>query len=211
MKYIRHSVVLLLCLILITSLATPAEAKSFDAKKAKKNVTVTYKQTPTGVLAVYKNKNKTALKLKATFKFKDAAKKNLSQETQENLCLGAKSTATLFFATPRDEYGNCIKYNSYVGSFSVGKSQKKDYTKNIQISTQLETVETKFAAINTSKKKLSNIHATMVFYNANGAICRCITKELNCFKPGELSQFSIQYPDNMTVPSKVKVYIDWAY
>lgn len=211
MKYIRHSAVLLLCFALIMSVATPVDAKGFDKVKAKKNVSVSYKKTPTGVLAIYKNKNKTSLNLSATFRFKDAAKKDLSKETQKNLCLGAKSTATFFFAAPRDEYGNCINYSSYTGSFSVSKSKKKNYVKDIQISSQIDTVETKFAAINTGKKNLTNIHATMVFYYADGSISRCFTKELNCYKPGEMSQFSIQYPNDMGKPNKVKVYIDWAY
>lgn len=211
MKNIKCFLIPLLCFVLIMTLLAPGEVQAFDKNNAKKNVTVTYKKTPTGVLAIYKNKNKTALNLSATFRFKDAAKKDLSKETQKNLCLGAKSTATFFFAAPRDEYGNCINYSSYTGSFSVSKSKKKNYVKDIQISSQIDTVETKFAAINTGKKNLTNIHATMVFYYADGSISRCFTKELNCYKPGEMSQFSIQYPNDMGNPNKVKVYIDWAY
>lgn len=211
MKIIKRFLIPFLCFALILTLLTPGEVQAFDKAKAKKNVTVTYKKTPTGVLAIYKNKNKTALTLNATFRFRDAAKKDLSKETQKNLCLGAKSTATFFFAAPRDEYGNCINYSSYSGSFSVSKSKKKTYVKNIQISSQIDTVETKFAAINTGKKDLTNIHTTMVFYYVDGSISRCFTKELNCYKAGELTQFSIQYPDDMGKPDKVKVYVDWAY
>lgn len=211
MKNSKRFLIPFLCLALILTFLKPVNVQAFDKAKAKKNITVSYKKTPTGVLAIYKNKNKSAVKLRATFRFKDAAKKDLSKETQENLCLGAKSTATFFFAAPRDEYGNCINYSSYSGSYSVSKSKKKNYTKNIQISSQIEAVETKFASMNTGKKKLSNIHATMVFYYADGSICRCFTKELNCYKPGELTQFSIQYPNDMIKPDKVKVYIDWAY
>lgn len=212
MKTIKRFLISILCLTMIfTMFSTPVKAQAFDKVKAKKNVAVTYKKLPTGVLAVYKNKNKVAVDLSATLRFRDADKKNLSKETQKNRCLGAKATATFFFAAPRDEYGNVINYTSYAGSFSVAKSKYKTYTSKIIISSELDAIEAKFAAVNSGSKKLSNIHATIVFYSADGAPIRCFTKELNCFKANSVCQFNVSYPDDMTRPDKVKVYIDWAY
>lgn len=212
MKKINRYLIPLLCLAFIFTLySAPMEAQAFDRGKAKKNITVTYKKFPTGVLAVYKNKNKEAVTLSATMHFRDAAKKDLSKETQKNLSLGAKATATFFFTAPRDEYGNCINYNNYTCSYSVSKAQKKSYVKKISISSQLDVVEAKFAAVNTGTKELSSIHATFVFYSEDGMPIRCFTKTLSCFKGNSIDQFVISYPDGMQRPSKVKVYVDWAY
>lgn len=138
MKITKKILPFLLCLILLATLAAPVQAKSsFDKSRAKKNVSVTYKKLPDGILAVYKNKNKTALKLTASVNFMDADKKSLSKDRQENPCLGGKSTAAFFFPAPRDEYGNPVKYDSYKGSFSVAKSKYKSYSKKIKVSHEL--------------------------------------------------------------------------
>ena len=212
MKKMKRFLIPILCLIVVfTMMGAPMEAQAFDKTAAKKKISVTYKKLPNGVLAVYKNKNKTSVNLSATLRFLDADKNEFSKEKQKNRCLGANATATFFFPTPRDEFGNCINYSSYSGSFSVSKSKYKTYAKKIIISSELDTVEAKFAAMNSGTKTLSNIHATFVFYNADGSAIRCFTKELNCFKKNSMEQFSISYPEDMAKPDKVKIYIDWAY
>lgn len=210
MKEIRKVFCFFICLAITVNLFTIPQ--NVQAKtNLKKEVTVTYKKTPTGVLAIYKNKNKKNVTVTITMHFRDASKKDISKETQKNLCLGAKSTSTFFFPAPRDENGDCINYTSYVGKYSVGKSKHKSYASKITISSQLDVIEGQFVAVNTSSKKLSHIHSTIVFYNSNGEIVRCFTKELNCFKPSEIQQFSVEYPDDMGKPDKVRVYVDWAY
>lgn len=211
MKKTKQICIFALCLVLVLTLfAFPADTYA-KTNTLKKKVTVTYKKTPTGILAVYKNKNKKAVRIRATMHFKDAAKNDISKDTLENLCLGAKATGTLFFPAPRDENGDCINYNSYSCSYSVKKSSYKNAASKIVISSELDIVEGKFVAVNSGKKTLSHIHATAVFYGADGSIRRCFTKELTCYKPGEIFQFSIEYPSDMSKPDKVKVYIDWAY
>lgn len=199
-------------MILCVTLLSPMQAQAaFDKTKAKKNVTVTYKQLPNGVLAIYKNKNKTTLKLTASMSFHDGDKKSISKEKQSNLCLGGNSTAALFFSAPRDEYGNTINYSSYKGSYSVAKSKYKSYSKKISISGELDVIQGSFVAVNLSGKKLSNIHATIVFYDGNNEILGCSTKYLNCYEKNAIDQFMISYAGESYQPSKAKVYIDWAY
>lgn len=209
MKKIKQIMCLCLCFLVAINLVFPQDVQAKTTLK--KKVTVSYKKTPTGILAVYKNKNKKAVRVKATMCYKDGGKKNISKETQENLCLGVKATATFFFPAPRDENGDCINYASYTGSYSVSKSKYKNYASKIKVSHQLDPAEAKFVAVNTGNKGLSHIHATLVFYNGNRDITRCFTKELNCFHANDIQQFSIQYPDDMRDPSNVKVYVDWAY
>ena len=210
MKRLKKFIVFILCLVTVTNLFTmPQTVQAKTTLKSK--VTVTYKKTSTGILAIYKNKNKKNVHVKATMHFRDANKKDISKETQENLCLGAKATATFFFSAPRDENGDYVNYTSYSGKYSVSKSNYKSSASKIKIKSQLDIVEAKFTAVNEASKKVSHIHATFVFYNSNGDIDRCFTKELTCFKPADIEQFSIQYPSDMQTPSRIKTYVDWAY
>lgn len=190
MKITKKILPLLLCLTFLATLAVPVQAKSsFDKNKAKKNVTVTYKKLPDGILAVYKNKNKTALKLTASVNFMDAAKKSLSKDRQENPCIGGKSTAAFFFPAPRDEYGNPVTYDSYKGSFSVAKSKYKSYSKKIKVSHELIPAEGQFTAANRNGKKLTNICAVIVFSDRDGTPLKCMVKYLNCFEKGSADRF----------------------
>lgn len=213
MKRFKKCQILILCLsMLFVMLSAPMPAQAaFNKTTAKKNVSVTYKKLPKGVLAIYKNQNKTALKLTATMHFRDGEKKDISKETQKNLCLAGKSTAAFFFPAPVDEYGQVINYSSYKGSFSVAKSKYKSYSSKITVSSDLQTIEGTFAAVNIGTKTLTNIHATMVFYDGDGHILGCSTKYLNCYQKNSIDQFSISYVGESWQPSKVKVYIDWAY
>lgn len=212
----RHTILQLgaafLCLILIVGLsAQPAGAKKFDKAAAKKKVSVTYKKLSDGVLVIYKNKNNTTLKLTATMRFRDGDKNDISVEKQSNLCFGAKSTAAFFFAAPRDEYGNVVNYSSYKGSFSVARSKYTSRAKNITVSTELNAIEGTFAAVNTGNKTLSNIHATILFYDGAGNLLGCSPKYLNCFEKNSIDQFTVSYADRPWQPGKAKVYIDWAF
>lgn len=208
----KCAIIITCMLILCTLLSFPMQTQAaFNKTKAKKNVTVTYKQLPNGILAIYKNKNKSAIKLTATVNFCDGDKKSISKEKQTNLCLTGKSTAALFFNAPRDEYGNAVNYSSFKGSFSVSKSKYKSYIKKINISSELDAVEGSFAAINMSGKRLSSIHATIIFYDGNGEILDCSTKYLNCYEKNAIDQFKISYAGESYQPSKVKIYVDWAY
>ena len=212
MKITKKILPFLLCLAFLATLAVPVQAKSsFDKSRAKKNVTVTYKKLPDGILAVYKNKNKTALKLTASVNFMDAAKKSLSKDKQENLCLGGKSTAAFFFPAPLDEYGSPVQYNSYKGAFSVAKSKYKSYSKKIKVSHELTPAEGQFTATNRSGKKLTNICAVIVFSDKNGTPLKCVVKYLNCFKKNASDSFSISYAGEPYRPDKAKVYISWAF
>lgn len=212
MKNTKRYLLLLLCLVLCTALVSPVHAKStFNKNKAKKNVTVTYKKLPDGILAVYKNKNKTALKLTASMDFLDADKKSISKEKQTNLCLGGKSTAAFFFPAPRDEYGNPVNYASRKGSFSVAKSKYKSYSSKINTSYELTAVEGQFTASNQSGKKLSSICAVIVFYDRDDIPLKCTVKYLNCFEKNAVDQFGISYAGESYQPEKAKVYVSWAY
>lgn len=208
----KYRIVILCLLVLCTTLVRPVQTKAaFNKTTAKKNVTVTYKKLPDGVLAVYKNKNNVAIKLTAAVAFRDGDNKNISKITQKNLCLAGNASAAFFFQTPQDEYGNPINYSSYKGTYSVAKSSYTAYSKRISVTSEIDTIETTFTASNFGKKTLTNIHATIVFYDSDGKIVGCSTKYLNCFKKNSTDQFSISYSGKSWTPAKVKVYIDWAY
>lgn len=211
-RMLKYKILFLCMAVLCAALLSPVQAQAaFNKEKAKKNVTVTYKKLPDGVLAVCKNKNKDAVRLTAGMSFLDGEKKSISKEKQTNLCLEGKSTAAFFFHAPRDEYGNPVNYSSYKGSYSVAKSKYKGYHKKISISTELDVIEGRFVAVNLSGKTLSSIHATIVFYDGSGEILGCCAKYLNCYGKNEIDQFGISYVGEMPQPSRAKVYIDWAY
>ena len=211
MKRMKGCIIILCFALLLTTLVHPVEAQKFDKTAAKKKITVTYKKAPNGILAIYKNKNNVSVKLSSTMCFLDSDKKNLSKEKQINYCLGANSTGALFFVAPMDESGNTLKYTSYKCTFSVNKSNYKSYSKKISISSDLQTISGNFAAINLSGKKLSTIHATIAFYDSDNSLILCKTKNLNCFEKNSIDQFTIDYVEQINQPTKVKVYIDWAY
>ena len=102
------------------------------------NTTVSYKKFPNGILATYKNKNKTNISLTATMNFLDSDNQSLSKDKQQNLCLKGKSTATFFFVAPKDEYGHAVNYTNYKGRFSVAKTKYKPYNSHININTKLD-------------------------------------------------------------------------
>ena len=208
---VRISVACFCLAVLFTALVKPVEARTFNKAAAKKKVSVTCCRLNEGILVICKNKNKTNLKITMNMKFLDGDGQVISREEQTNLCLTAKSTATFYFVGPRNEYGNIIDYTSYKQSFSINKSGKTSRVKSISVSSKLDNIEGKFVGVNSGSKKLTNIHATMVFYSSDGAPWFCNTKSLNCFKPNDIDQFSIFYADRSGCPSKVKVYVDWAY
>ena len=214
MKKIKtlKGILLILCMIcVVVSSIQPVQAKKFNKTTAKKNISVTYKTAPNGILAIYKNKNKTAVKLSSTMNFLDADKKSISKEKQVNYCLGGKSTGTFFFVAPMDESGNTLKYTSFKCSFSIAKSSYKSYSKKISVSSDLKVISGNFAAINMSGKTISTIHATIAFYDSTNHLVLCRPKNLNCFQANSIDQFTIDYPDQINQPAKAVVYIDWAY
>lgn len=207
-----RGIILVLCMMcLVVSSVQPVQAKKFNKTTAKKNISVTYKVAPNGILAIYKNKNKVAVKLSATMLFWDADGKSISKEKQINYCLSAKSNGAMFFVAPMDESGNTIKYTSYKSSFSVAKSSYKGYNKKISISSDLKVISGNFAAINMSGKTLSTIRATVAFYDSTNHLVLCRTKYLNCTDMNSIDQFTIDYPDDINSPTKAVVYVDWAY
>ena len=213
MKKIRKIQVIALCFaILLGTFSVPMRAEAaFNKKEIKKKITVTYKKLPYGILVMYSNKNKTNVSLTATMKFLDSDNQVLSKDTQKNLCLKGKSKAAFFFVAPRDEYGHVVNYTNYKGRLSVAKTSYKPSNSSINISSKLDAVEGSFVAVNSGKKTLTNIHATIVLYDENGFTLGCYTKYLNCFKPNDIDQFKISYAAESFQPNKAKVYIDWAY
>ena len=210
MKKIK-GILLILCLVLVVGIMVqPVSAKKFDKKEAKKKVTVTYKKTTNGILAIYKNKNKTALKITATMHFLGSNNKDTANETRTNNCVSGNSTATIFFRAPIDANGNYVNYSGYKSSFSVAKSKYKGYAKKITVSSELKVIEGAFTAVNMSGKDLSNIEATIAYYDGNNNLIGCKIQYLNCFKKNSIDQFTVDYVEG-TSPTKVKVYINTAY
>ena len=161
-------------MILCATLFSPIQAQAaFNKTRAKKNVTVTYKKLPDGILAIYNNKNKTTIRLTASMNFQDGDKKSISKDTQTNLCLSGKSKAALLFPTPRDEYGNPVNYSSYKGSFSVAKSKYKSYSKKINID-NLEPGDLLFFSCNSSGRGNVGHVAIVAEVNKDNGTCKFI-------------------------------------
>ena len=180
-------------------------------KPVKSKISVSYQKFADGVVVTYKNKNKCAVKLTAKLSFKDAAGTVLSKEKEVNSCLGASRTAAVYFKAPVDSYGNTIPFVSYKSSFSIKKSSFKDRSKKIYLTQDIQAMQTSFTAINLSGKKLSQIQATIVMRDSNNKIVYSCTKFLNCYEPDQNMLFNVEYPEGMIRPSKVTVYINYAY
>ena len=143
--------------------------------------------------------------------FLGANNKDTSKETRTNNCVSGKSTATIFFRAPVDPNGNYVNYSGYKSSFKVEKSQYKGYAGKIKVSSELRVVEGAFTAVNMSGKDLSNIEATIAYYDGNDNLMGCKIQYLNCFKKNSIDQFTVDYIQGLGIPAKVKVYINTAY
>ena len=210
---LKWTAFLLFIIFCITSnpASNAASAENFNKTKAKKNITVTYKKVPDGILAIYKNKNDYTVKLTGKVRFLDASKNELSAIKEINNCVGAKSTCAIFYPAPYDSDGNVIKYNSYKGTFSVAKTKYKSYSKKMTVGTDLQTIGTNVSVVNTSGKKLNNIHVTAVFYGSDNSILGCQGKYVNCYEKGSIDLFTLDHKSSWGRPSKVKIYVNWAY
>ena len=96
MKRIKGILCLCLCFLLAVNLLVPQEVQAKTTLK--KKVTVSYKKTPTGILAIYKNKNKKAVRVKATMHFKDGGKKDISKRNTGKLMPWGKSHCNIFLS-----------------------------------------------------------------------------------------------------------------
>lgn len=186
-------------------------ASSFNKTKAKKNITVTYKKISDGIIAIYKNKNTYPVKLTGKIQFQDFDKSPIKTLKDTNYCLGAKSSAVIFFPAPYDSDGTVINYSSYKGTFSVAKTKYKNYSKKINVGSDIQTVSTNFSAINTSEKKLTNIHLSVLFYDNAGNILGCKGKFLSCYDKNSTELFTIDHDTDWGQPGRVKIYVDYAY
>lgn len=212
MKKVYKVLSFLLCLsIVLTLCGATTQVQAFDKKAAKKKVSVTYRKVPNGVLAIYKNKNSYAVTLSGTMKFYDGASNVMSKETQKNNCLAAKKTATFLFKMPTDQYGNSIQYTKYKASYSVNSTKYKSAIDNISVNCELKPIQAQGVAVYNGKKTLSNVNATLVFYDGNDNIVSCKTKYLSCYTSNAIDQFTVNYDLESYVPSKYKIYINWAY
>ena len=114
-KNIFKVITLILSLILVFSTGVSfkyAQANSFNKTAAKKNISVNYKKTSDGLIAIYKNKNSYPVKLKSVMKFRDANNKAIQVTKKYNICLGSKETCVIFYPAPYDNDGNYINYNN---------------------------------------------------------------------------------------------------
>ena len=201
-----------MCFVLLCIMPVKvSKAEAFNKKEAQKKITVSYKKLSDGILAIYKNKNKYAVKLTGTMRFRDADGKDIQVLKEQNFCLEAGASCAMFFSTPYDSNGNHVNYTSYKGSFSVAKTQYKGYSKKISISSDIQTVYSNFSAINTGKKTLSNIHVSIIFYDSEGIILGYRGKNVNCYKKNSMDLFTIDHAVNWGIPAKTKIYVDCAY
>lgn len=183
----------------------------FNAKKAKKNISVTYKKVGNGILAICKNKNSYPVSLSGTVKFLDAGNTILSTEKDAVSCLGAKKKCVLFFKTPLTDTGDYTVYHSYKKSIKVSRTEYKDYSDKIITTTNLQPTMFNLSALNSGSKKLDVIRISCVLYDGSGQIAGYVQKFVSCYDKGSSVLETISYPSVCPNPSKVKIFVDTAY
>lgn len=183
----------------------------YNAKTAKKNISISYKKVGNGIVAICKNKNPYPVRLEETVEFLDAAKTVLTKETDGVECLGAKKTCVLFFKAPLTDTGDYKVYHSYKKSIKVGQTKLKDYSSKIITTTNLQPTMFNLSALNNSTKSLDVIRISCVLYDGSGRVSGYVQKYVTCYKKGSSILETISYPSVCPKPSKVKVYVDAAY
>lgn len=208
---------LLLCLCPVTTHAAQTDEYSvmygakFDAKTAKKNISITYRKIGNGIVAICKNKNSYPVKLSETVKFLDAAGTVLTTGTDYVECLGAKKSCVLFFKAPLTDTGDYKVYHSYKKSVKVSKTTLKDYSGKIITTTNLQPTMFNLSVLNSGTKDLDVIRISCVLYDSSGKISGYVQKYVTCYEKGSSVLETISYPSVCPSPSKVKVYVDTAY
>ena len=197
--------------VLFLSIDSQALAKStFNKSKAKKNIKVTYQQSEEGILATYKNKNKFAVKIKMTLKYKDAAGQTVADETITCECFPSKKSIVYFFRAPLTGDGQYLKYNTYVPSFSVAKTKYTDRTKDINVITNVKPTQCKIMVQNLGKANLSTINLTFLFYDASGNFICARNQYIKGMEANTTIEQEVSYA-GYTPPAAVKIYKNWAY
>ena len=191
--------------------STVYHTAKFDAKKAKKNVSITYKKIGNGILAICKNKNSYPVKITESIKFLDAAKTALTEEVDSVECLGAKKTCVLFFKAPLTDTGDYKVYSSYKKKVKVSKTSLKDESSSIITTTNLQPTMFNLSALNNGKKNLDVIRISCVLYDGSNKVSGYVQKYATCYQKGDSVLETISYPSVCPSVSRVKVYIDTAY
>ena len=186
-------------------------ASKFNAKTAKKNISITYRKIGNGIIAICKNKNAYPVKLKETVKFLDAANTVLTTETDSVECLGAKKTCVLFFKAPLTDTGDYKVYHSYKKSVKVSQTKLKDYSNKIITTTNMQPTMFNLSALNNGSKTLDVIRISCVLYDGSGKVSGYVQKYVTCYQKGSSVLETISYPSVCPSPSKVKIYVDTAY
>lgn len=224
LKYKRCLVTIIISLCLAVSAfgttfvsANPIEYSSviqtqkYDAKKAKKNLKVTYKKTSDGIIVICKNQNAFDIKLNGTVKFKDAANNILSTESDELETVSAKKTVILYFQAPKNANGDTIKYAKYSKAIKVSKPGKTSYAGKIQCTTNTQTTGFNLSVFNNSGKNLDIIRVSCVLYDANHNIVGYTKKYVTCYQKKSSVLETVAYPYDCQNPATVKCYVDTAY
>lgn len=217
-KFINRTLALLLLIALSLSIQIPqtqtvqaANSTKFNAKTAKKNLTVKYYKLADGILLICKNKNSYPVKLEGAVTFLDADKQELSVSKDQNNCLGAKQTCALFYKAPLDSNSNYLMYHSYKKSLKVSKCTYKSYSKKIKTAVNVQPNVFNLSVMNNGTKKLDMIRVSCVIYDSTGAITGYVQKYVTCYEKGSSVLETISYPAACKSHSKIKVYVDTAY
>ncbi|MEY8332687.1 hypothetical protein AALB53_06200 [Lachnospiraceae bacterium 47-T17] len=212
-KLIYRMLALLLLALISMNIQVPQAqaATKFNAKTAKKNLTLKYYELSDGILLICKNKNDYPVKLEGKVTFLDAGKNNLAISEDQNNCLGAKQTCALFYKAPADGNSSYMAYSSYKKSLKVSKCPYKSYSSKIKASTELHPTGFDLSVSNKSSKKLNVIRISLVIYGDSGDITGYIQKYATCYDKDTSITETVDYPVSCTSHKKIKVYVDTAY
>lgn len=204
------------------SAATPTPkavaATSTSSSKIKKNVKFTFKKTQKGVLAFVKNKNKFDVEVHADVTFKNKKGKTLNKATDRTYCLGKGRTCVFSFECFNPKTYKYESFKSYKVTYTVEKALRKaSYSHKITSKFKKKTDSSiTYRFTNKSNKKLSFIHATLVFYDKKGKVIDSCEHFISCTKKGSHVDETFYAPYNSKTYdyikySKVKLFIDYAY
>lgn len=196
----------------------PKATAAVSAAKMKKNVKLTFKKTNVGVMAYVKNTNKFNVEVHAEITFKNSKGKKINSTTDRNYCLEKGKTCIFDFTCYSPSTYKNVPFSKYSYTYTVEASTNKlSYVS--KISAKLASKDNycyKFNVKNNSKKNLSFIHLTAVWFDKKGKVIGVDDTFASCEKKNSQKTSYLYYPydskkSTYIKPAKCKLYVDYAY
>ena len=187
---------------------------TFDAAKAKSNISCQLQDTGSGVVAILKNNNKFSVNIDAKLAYyKDGAMIDTAEDYNPTFENGKE--CALFFHEPEDADYNDLSYDDYKISISVTPSSYASHVSAISEQHSISQAGVTTEATNTSKYEIDISRVACVMYDASGKAIGYDYHYLDCKYSGDTDYFTFSFPYdsdyNTIIPTSCKVYINSAY